>query len=493
MVKNASAASFDRKPMYLVLAFALFIGVLLFPTPPSLGAAGQVSLALLVLAITLWVSECVSAPTSAVILAAAAVGGLYGKPLNVASKVPLSTTAALNEMLSGFSSSAVILVAGALFLAAALKATGLDRRLALLVMSKVGVSPARLIIGAILIGFVLALFVPSATARVGAVIPIMLGIVAALSLPVNSSLGAALMIVSAEACSIFAIGIKTGAAQNLIATDFMQKAFGHNIAWGDWFMTALPFTVIMSVVLFLLALFLLRPEVPERGAAEELLRCQLAELGPMTGSEKRLTALAVVLLVLWATEGKLHPIDSTSAMVMGVALLLMPGIGVLRWKTAEPLIPWGTVILFSIGISLGTLLTRTGAATWLANATLGQLGLGTLSAVAVIAALSAFNIVLHLGFASATGLASTLIPVMIAFAQQLPPSTGNAFGIVLIQQFVVSIGFILPMNAPQNMLCYGTGAFDTRTFALIGVPLTIAGYLVILALSATVWPAMGVL
>lgn len=309
----------------------------------------------------------------------------------------------------------------------------------------------------------------------------------------NSNLGAALMIVSAQACTIFNIGIKTGAAQNLIATDFMQKAFGHNIAWGDWFVAALPFTVIMSVVLFVLSLWLLRPQVPARGQAEEMLRRQLAEMGPMTGSEKRLTALALVLLVLWATEGKLHPIDSTSAMVMGVALLLMPGIGVLHWKTAEPLIPWGTIVLFAIGISLGTLLSRTGAATWLASATLGHLGLGTLSAVGVIAALSAFNIVLHLGFASATGLASTLIPVMIAFAQQLPPSTGSAFGIVLIQQFVVSFGMILPMNAPQNMLCYGTGAFETRTFALIGLPLTVAGYLLILALSATVWPAMGVL
>jgi len=68
-----------------------------------------------------------------------------------------------------------------------------------------------------------------------------------------------------------------------------------------------------------------------------------------------------------------------------------------------------------------------------------------------------------------------------------------AFGIVLIQSFVVSFGFILPTNAPQNMLCYGTGAFTIAQFAKVGVIVTIAGWLLIILLSATLWPMMGVL
>ena len=192
-------------------------------------------------------------------------------------------------------------------------------------------------------GLALALFIPSATARVGAVIPIMVGITAALGLAANSSLGATLMIVTAQACSIFNMGIKTGAAA------------------------------------------------------------------------------------------------------------------------------------------------------WLAQQTLGQLGLAALPVVTVIAALSIFNIVLHLGFASATGLASTLIPIFIAFAETLPVSRETAFGIVMIQSFVVSFGFILPTNAPQNMLCYGTNAFGVLQFAKVGVVMTLAGLGLILLLSATLWPMMGVL
>ena len=483
--------SSNRKFGFLLLAIALYGIVLMLPTPAGLTASGQVALALLALVITLWISECVSPANSAVILTGMAVLGLMGKSLTPGAK-PMGSADALTTMLGGFSSTAVLLVAAALFLAVALKHTGLDKRVALLVMSRVGISPARLTVGAMLVGFVLALFIPSATARVGAVIPIMVGITAALGLPVGSSLGAALMIVTAQACSIFNMAIKTGAAQNLISLNFMQTTFGHTVTWSQWFLTALPFTLGMSVVLFFVSLWILKPSVESSENATEKLREQLQALGPVTAPEKRLIAVALLLLVMWSTEGMLHPFDTTTTQ-LGIALLLMPKIGVMHWSQAEKLVPWGTVVLFAASISLGNLLSKTGAAAWLAQQTLGQMGLSALPVVAVIGALSLFSIVLHLGFASATGLASTLIPIFIAFAQSLPVSKETAFGIVMIQSFVVSFGFILPTNAPQNMLCYGTGAFGTSQFAKVGLLLTLAGLGLILLLSATLWPMMGVL
>jgi anion transporter len=482
----------NRKLFFLILALLVYGVVLMLPTPAGLAPAGQVALGLLALVIILWISECISPAASAIVLTGTAVLGLMGKPLTVGA-APMDSSAALAVMLTGFSSSAVLLVAGALFLAVALKVTGLDRRVALLVMSKVGISSARLVIGAMIVGFVLALFIPSATARVGAVIPIMVGIVTALGLPVTSSLGAALMIVTAQVCSVFNIGIKTGAAQNLISLSFLQNTFGETITWGSWFMTALPFTLGMCVVIFFVSLMLLKPLVPEAAEANRRLQEELSSLGPVSMAEKRLMLVALLLLVLWSTEGWLHPLDTTTTAQLGVALLLMPRIGVMDWMQAEKQVPWGTVVLFAAGISLGMLLSRTGAAAWLANATLGRLGLEAMPVAGVVVALSVFSVVLHLGFASATGLASTLIPIMIAFAETLPVSRQTAFGIVLIQSFVVSFGFILPTNAPQNMLCYGTGAFSTMQFAKVGIIVTLAGLGLIALLSATLWPMMGVL
>jgi sodium-dependent dicarboxylate transporter 2/3/5 len=103
-----------------------------------------------------------------------------------------------------------------------------------------------------------------------------------------------------------------------------------------------------------------------------------------------------------------------------------------------------------------------------------------------------FVILIHLGFASATSLSSALIPVFIALTTTISLD-GNDIGFVIIQQFVISFGFLLPVSAPQNMLAYGTGAFTVKDFLKSGIPLTIAGYLLILLFSATYWKWIGLL
>ena len=38
--------------------------------------------------------------------------------------------------------------------------------------------------------------------------------------------------------------------------------------------------------------------------------------------------------------------------------MLTPKIGVMSWKEAESRIPWGTIIVFGVGISLGNVLLK---------------------------------------------------------------------------------------------------------------------------------------
>lgn len=70
----------------------------------------------------------------------------------------LGTGNALQMALSGFSGSAVALVAAALFLATAMQVTNLHKRLALQVLSIVGNKTNRIVIGAIVVSIILAFF-----------------------------------------------------------------------------------------------------------------------------------------------------------------------------------------------------------------------------------------------------------------------------------------------------------------------------------------------
>ncbi|MGM9948681.1 MAG: SLC13 family permease [Lysinibacillus sp.] len=482
----------NLKPLWITLAFATLIIITLLPNNGDLPVAGQRGLAILAFAVILWVTEAVSYPVSSAMIISLVALLLGLAPSIEDPDTMLGTSGALKLALGGFSNSAVALVAAALFLAVAMQATNLHKRLALWILSIVGTKTKAIVAGAILVSIILAFFVPSATARAGAVVPILLGMVAAFGLPKDSRLAALLVITAVQAVSIWNIGIKTGAAQNMVALGFIQEQFGVDVSWGSWFLYAAPFSIIMSIALFFIMTALIKPETDTIEGGKEVIKKQLAELGPLKGTEIRLIIISVALLLLWATEGMLHPFDTTTVTIVAIAILLSPKVGVYTWAEVEKLIPWGTIIVFAVGISLGTILLNTEGAQWLSDAVFGSLGLDSMPILATIALLTAFNILIHLGFASATSLASALIPVFIALATTLTLEV-DQIGFVLIQQFVISFGFLLPISAPQNMLAYGTGAFTTKDFLKSGIPLTILGYLLVLLFSATYWKWIGLL
>lgn len=503
--KKKEGATF--KPLWFILSFVALIAVLVMPTPASLPFMGKVALAILAFAVILWVTEAVTYPVSATIIVGLIILLLGFSPVQNLTQAlgnPQSggavlkgddifgTGNALKLAFSGFSTSAVALVAAALFLATAMQVTNLHKRLALLVLSFVGNKTKNIVIGAILVSIILAFFVPSATARAGAVVPILLGMIAAFGAAKNSKLAALLIITAVQAVSIWNIGIKTAAAQNIVAINFINDQLGHDVSWGEWFLYAAPWSIIMSIVLYFVMLKVIPPEQDAIEGGTELVQQQLAELGPVKPAEWRLIIISLLLLVSWSTEKVLHPIDSSSITLIALAIMLTPKIGVMNWKEVESRIPWGTIIVFGVGISLGNVLLKTTAAQWLSDQTFGLMGLKGMPIVATIALISLFNILIHLGFASATSLASALIPVFISLTSTL--SLGdNAIGFVLIQQFVISFGFLLPVSSPQSMLAYGTETFTVKDFLKAGIPITIVGYILVVIMSMTYWKWLGLL
>ena len=486
--KPAETERTTGKVVAFIAAFAALATVVLIPIG-GLAMPAKIALGMLAFAVIMWVTEAVTYPVSAVMIV-----GLIAIMLTFApdpeTGEAVGASQGLSTAMSGFSSSAVALVAAALALATAMQATGLHRRLALYVLKLAGEKVSNIVIGAIAISIILAFFVPSATARAGAVVPILMGMVAAFGLEKESKLAALLVITATQAVSIWNVGIKTAAAQNLVAVGFIEDQLGQTVSWGQWFLWAAPWSVLMSVALYFIMRWAIKPETDAIAGGRELVEKQLAEMGPMTGAEKRLTAIAVALLLFWATEGLLHPISSATITIVAVGIMLTPRIGVMDWKYAQEHINWGTLVVFAAGISLGKFLLDTGAASWLSESTFGAIGLASMPILAAIALVSLFNILIHLGFASATSLASALIPVFIALAATLDVPNGG-IGFVIIQQFVICFGFLLPVSAPQNMLAYGTGAFTSKQFLRTGIPLTVVGYLLILILSATYWSWIG--
>jgi solute carrier family 13 (sodium-dependent dicarboxylate transporter), member 2/3/5 len=475
----------------LLLAVASLIAVLLLPTPADLPVAGHRMLAILAFAVIVWMTEAIDYAVSAIVIAVLMAILLGFSPTIANPNALMGTSAGLSLAFSGFANTALVLVAAALFLAAAMTTTGLDKRIALTILARVGTQTRHVVVGTIFVGFVIAFLVPSTTARVACLVPITLGIIAAFGVDKKGAFAGMLMITTVQTASIWNVGIKTAAAQNMVAIGFIEKTLGKTITWLEWLVAAAPFGVLMSIALYFVMTRMMPPEVKAVPGGREGVRKALSDLGPIKVSEIKLLAISLTLLAFWATEGVLHKLDTSTTTIAAVALMFMPGIGIMTWKEAQPKIPWGTVVLFGVGISLGTALLQTKGAIWLADIAVAEFGLEQAGALFILAVMGLLLIVIHLGFASATALASAMIPIVIAVLQGVETPGINIVGMTLLLQFVVSFGFILVVNAPQNMVAYGTETFAARDFVRTGLVLTVIAFGLVMLLGATYWRWLG--
>lgn len=487
----APAASFAQRAGLVAAVVALLV-IMALPPASGLPRAGQVMLAILAFAVIVWMTEALDYAVSAIVIGALMIFGLAFAPDVAKPGGPaMGSGAALSLALSGFASSAVALVAAACFIAAAMTATGLDRRIALVVLSRVDARAGQIVIGAMVVGILLSFVVPSTTARVACLMPIMMGFILAFKVDKRSRFAGLLVITAAQTASVWNIGIKTAAAQNMVAVGFVEKQFGGTITWTEWFVAGAPFSALLTIALYFIMTRMMKPEMDEIAGGRAAIREQLDALGPMTMREWKLLTVVLVLLGFWSTEKVLHDFDTSSTTIAAIALMLLPRVGVMDWKASQKGFPWGTVVLFAVGISVGTALLRTQAAGWLATLIVTHLGLQQASAFAILMLLSVFLIVIHLGFASATALASTMIPIVISVLGSVQTPGINAVGMTMLLQFVVSFGFILPVNAPQNMIAYGTDTFEARDFVRTGLVITAAAFALLVVFGLTYWPWMG--
>ena len=491
--KTLTAAAADEgffKKYGFYLALLVLCVIISLPTPDGLSVAGHRMLGIMVFSVIVWATTAISYPVSAgVIIALMAL--LIGFAPNPATGKIFGTAAGLAMGLKGFSSTAFCLVGAALFLAAAMTKTGLDKRIALTVLSKLGTKSNHVVIGVICCGFILSFFVPSTTARVACLVPIVLGMISAFGVPLKSRFAGMLMITVAQVDSVWNVGIKTAAAQNMVAVNFIRTQLGVDISWMDWFIAAAPFAILMSFALYHVMMFLMPPEIKEIPGGKETVKKLLGDMGKITTNEIKLLVISICLLILWTTEKKLHVIDTSTTTMVAITLLMLPKIGVMQWNEVVNKINWGTVVLFGVGISLGSALLSTKAATWLANVIVSTFDLADSTTLTVLAIMALFLIIVHMGFASAAGLASAIIPIIISVLQQLKTPGVNIIGMTMILQYVVSFGFILPVNAPQNMIAYGTNTFEVRDFVRSGIPLTLIGFALIMLLGSTYWKWLG--
>ncbi|QIT55324.1 DASS family sodium-coupled anion symporter [Aquisalimonas sp. 2447] len=465
---------------FLVAPVVAVVLMLLGPPEGLDGDAWTVAVLTLFMA-TWWITEVVPIPVTALLpIVVLPVAGV-GTPADV-------TTPYANPL--------VFLFLGGFVIALAIQQWGLHRRMALLLLHYCGQRPDHVVGGFIAGSAGLSMWV-SNTATAAMMLPIGLSVLAVMDTTRGEHdamsqhrFSLALLLGIAFGANVGGMATLIGTPPNAILAGFMSDTYGVQIGFGQWMAVGMP----VSLVLLLACWWALtRWAFPlDRRPAEgisAIIRDRRAELGPISGSERRVllvflgTALAWVFRPLLETVTAASISDAGIAITAAVALFLLPAAGprraaLLDWKSTREL-PWGVIILIGGGLSLGTAIEASG----LAAAVAEQLtALGALPLVVVVTAVVGLTILLS-HVASNTATAATLMPVVTSVALSIDrPPLVLAVAVAL----AASCAFMLPVATPPNAIIFGSERLRVADMAqagwrvtLFAIPLILAGSLIL--------------
>ncbi len=465
---------------------ALFVAILLIPSISGLSPEGQRVAAVAVLMAVWWMTEALPLPATA--LLPLALFPLLGV-------MPAGATAA------PYANDIIFLFLAGFLIALGMQRWGLHRRIALWVVSAVGVQPRRLVLGFMLATGFLSMWM-SNTATAAMMLPIGLAILALLERE-DGPLGTALMLGIAYAASIGGLATIIGTPPNAIFVAAVGEMFGRTIGFTQWMTIGVPLAAVMLYLTWLLlvrVLFRLPAGSSGDAAAAELVRSERKSLGPASRGEKvvgivfALTALAWILrepkqfgaFTMPGIATYLPMVSDTTIAVTGaLALFAIPVAWkkrtfALDWEWGAKL-PWGVLLLFGGGLALARGFEQTGLAAWIGAQVAGFESLSLFALFAVVVTLFVYLTEMT----SNTATATMGMPIMAGIASGFG---ADPIALMAAAALSSSMAFMLPVATPPNAIVFGSGRITIGQMMRAGWRLNLIAIALVTLLSYFVFP-----
>ncbi len=483
MVKPVKKKTSRLQKIMLIVAPVISLLIVLFADLDPENKKVTYTFAIALLMAAWWISEAI--PLAATALIPVALFPLFGI-------VDGKTVSAM------YFNHLIFLFIGGFLMAFAMERWNLHRRIALRILILFGISPGRILLGFMLATAFLSMWM-SNTATAMMMVPIALSII----LKLEENLGrkatrrysAGLLLSIAYSASIGGIATLVGTPPNLSFARIANIIFPEmeEISFADWFLFALPVTILIFIAAWALLYFLFKPKKSWENLHLNDFRKEYALLGKAKPEEKVVLALFSILALLWIFRAgfEIQSVkipgwsrlfhspsfinDGTVAIFMALLLFIIPsktekGERLMNWETANR-IPWGIVLLFGGGFALAQGFVDSGLSVWFGE----QLaGLGKMEPIVLtLANVSLMSVLTELTSNVAT--TEMILPILagLAVTIQIHPLL-----LMIPATLAASLAFMLPVATPPNAIIFGTNRIRISQMVKAGILLNISGIIV---------------
>jgi solute carrier family 13 (sodium-dependent dicarboxylate transporter), member 2/3/5 len=468
----------DRRPMVLVILdrlrreimltvfFVAFFILTSLEGPADLSEEGYKVLCVFFLCVSLWTTNLI--PLSITSLLAIAL-------------IPMMGIMDATEVYSFFGNKAVFFILGVFIMSAAMIACGLSARLSIWVIDNWGDSPSRLLTAIYFLSAFCSCFM-SEHAVAAMMFPIVLEIVNALNLSKeDSAFGKGMFFALAWGCIIGGTATVFGGGRVLLGVEILEKT-AHETSIGILEYTQLSFP--MVIILFICGWVALKLsfslDVKDIEPVHRILQKKLEVMGAVSIKEKGIAGVMLLTLIAWLCFSE----DLGIANIALVSIVLLFVLNLINWKMVEEHVNWSIILMYGGAICLGEVMSKSGAALWLAQHAFEGTSHSTPVFILIVAVLSA----VLTNFMSNSAVIAVLLPPALSMSGTYGVSSSMvAMTVILTSNFA----FMLPIGTPASAIAYSSGFITIGDMARTGFLLSLLGMIAFAVLLFFYWPMIG--
>ncbi|PKN61305.1 MAG: histidine kinase [Deltaproteobacteria bacterium HGW-Deltaproteobacteria-15] len=387
----------------------------------------------------------------------------------------------IEEISKAYMQDAVLFIFGILAVAVGVAKTGLDKRIGLILLSRIKSAKAFAFI--FMPALAMSASFLSEHALVALLIPVLMGVYKVTcrmyGVEKDRALAIFLLLGICFAANHGGPGSPAAGGRNAIMVGYLM-AHGAPISFLEWMKYGFMFVPLMGVVIGAYMYLRLKPRFVVGGMnPSEVVKSEVARMPKFGGKEAIMAVILVVLVIAWIVLGEEAGLGGPTL----YAVMAMFLARILTWDDVQEGVAFDVVGLYAAACAMGVALKFSGGALWLAQAFVGVLPDFLVKGDNLTIGVSLATGIMT-NFMSDGATVASLGPIFLPMADL---ANVHVWKIGLACAFSSSFANFLVVGTPNNAIAYGMGRdpetgeklLDVMDFMKYGLPITILAWIVL--------------